>query len=212
MSTTLVVCHRDGLAADVIRIALQEEGFDVAVASRIDEALGMAESAETVLIDVRITGAFDAMKCLGASPQRPRVLALVDDETHEVAAVARAGVHGWITTGDSLQHLVHVLRSDGECKPERATRTKSTPASTKQKHALLTARETEVLAGLIQGESTKALAARLKISQATARTHVQNVLAKLGVHSRLQAVAVVIEHSLLSLFDLEDPSETHALT
>lgn len=212
MSTTLVVCHRDGLAADVIRIALEEEGFDVAVASRIDEALGMAETAETVLIDVRITGAFDAMKCLGAAPNQPRVLALVDEETHEVAAVARAGVHGWITTGDSLQHLVHVLRSGCECKPERATRAKSTPASPRRKHALLTARETEVLAGLIQGESTKALAARLKISQATARTHVQNVLAKLGVHSRLQAVAVVIEHSLLSLFDLEEPSETHALT
>jgi two-component system nitrate/nitrite response regulator NarL len=209
MSTTLV-CHRDGLAADVIRIALEEEGFDVAVASRIEEALGLAETAQTVLIDVRVTGAFDAMKCLAASPQRPRVLALVDDETHEVAAVAKTGVHGWITTGDSLQHLVQVLRSDGECRPPRTRRAKSPAANGKPTRALLTARETEVLAGLIQGESTKALAARLKISQATARTHVQNVLAKLGVHSRLQAVAVVIEHSLLSLFDLEEQSETQA--
>jgi DNA-binding NarL/FixJ family response regulator len=60
----------------------------------------------------------------------------------------------------------------------------------------LTAREADVLAGLVRGESTKALAERLNVRPATARTHVQHLLGKLGVHSRLQAVAFVIEHPI----------------
>ncbi len=55
----------------------------------------------------------------------------------------------------------------------------------------LTTRESEILEGLLDGENTKVLAARLGVSQATARTHVQSVLSKLGVHSRLEAVALV---------------------
>jgi two-component system nitrate/nitrite response regulator NarL len=54
----------------------------------------------------------------------------------------------------------------------------------------LTTRENEVLEGLMDGESTKQLAARLGVSRATARTHVQSVLTKLGAHSRLEAVAL----------------------
>jgi DNA-binding NarL/FixJ family response regulator len=48
----------------------------------------------------------------------------------------------------------------------------------------------------VRGESTKALAERLNVRPATARTHVQHLLGKLGVHSRLQAVAFVIEHPI----------------
>jgi PAS domain S-box-containing protein len=51
----------------------------------------------------------------------------------------------------------------------------------------LTAREEEVLALLGEGLSSKQIAARLTISEATARNHIQSILSKLGVHSRLEA-------------------------
>ena len=62
--------------------------------------------------------------------------------------------------------------------------------------ATLTRREREVLELLAQGADKDAIAQRLVISPETARTHLQNVLAKLGVHSRLEAAAFVIQNEL----------------
>ena len=56
---------------------------------------------------------------------------------------------------------------------------------------VLTRREREVLRRIVIGQSTREMAQDMHVSKSTARTHVQNVLQKLGVHSRLQAVAAV---------------------
>jgi len=61
----------------------------------------------------------------------------------------------------------------------------------------LSPREREVLALLARSSSTVAIADALVISPETARTHVQNILGKLGVHSRLEAAAFVIENGLI---------------
>ena len=61
----------------------------------------------------------------------------------------------------------------------------------------LTRRELEILRLLANGGDTKAVADRLHVSPATVRNHVQNILNKLGVHSRLQAVAYATTHRLL---------------
>ena len=63
--------------------------------------------------------------------------------------------------------------------------------------AALTPRELEVLRLIAQGLETAAIATRLHISRATARNHVQNILWKLDVHNRLQAVAYALRHGLL---------------
>jgi DNA-binding NarL/FixJ family response regulator len=60
----------------------------------------------------------------------------------------------------------------------------------------LSERELEVLALLTEGADNDAIAARLVISPETARTHVQHVLAKLGVHSRLEAAAFVAQNGI----------------
>lgn len=61
----------------------------------------------------------------------------------------------------------------------------------------LTPRELEVLRLLAKGANTRMAADELKVSPATIRNHVQNLLGKLGVHSRLQAVAYATAHGLL---------------
>jgi PAS domain S-box-containing protein len=61
----------------------------------------------------------------------------------------------------------------------------------------LTRRELEILRLLGAGHDTKSAAAQLHVSPATVRNHVQNILGKLGVHSRLQAVAYATTHRLL---------------
>jgi two-component system, NarL family, nitrate/nitrite response regulator NarL len=59
----------------------------------------------------------------------------------------------------------------------------------------LTEREWEVMRCLIDGLSTEQIADRLAVQRSTARTHVQNLLIKLGVHSRLQAAALMTAHA-----------------
>jgi len=61
----------------------------------------------------------------------------------------------------------------------------------------LTRREREILGLLAGGANTRAMAERLHVSPATVRNHVQNILGKLGVHSRLQAAAYAARHGLL---------------
>jgi DNA-binding NarL/FixJ family response regulator len=62
--------------------------------------------------------------------------------------------------------------------------------------ASLTAREREVLAGVARGLSNRAIADELAITERTARTHVSNILAKLGLASRTQAALFAVQHGL----------------
>jgi DNA-binding NarL/FixJ family response regulator len=206
LNTILVLWHQDGLVTDVIQAALEAEGFDVTVATSLEQALEADCEGGTFLVDLRMPGALDQMRHLASLPHAPRVLALVDSD-QEIRAATRSGARGWVTTSDGLDRLVYVLKHDGARapRPGRAfSEKRSRTRPPEQAPHGLTTREREVLAGLVRGESTKALAQRLNVTPATARTHVQNVLAKLGVHSRLQAVALVQDSIEPLLFDLDD--------
>ncbi len=63
----------------------------------------------------------------------------------------------------------------------------------------ITPREREVLQTLSEGLSNKEIAARLHMSVDTERTHMMNILNKLGVHSRLQALLFAARHGLVRL-------------
>jgi PAS domain S-box-containing protein len=91
-----------------------------------------------------------------------------------------------VTATKELLTLVHERLSDG------AARENSDGAA-----SLLSRRELEVLRLLASGLNTRAIAERLHVSSATIRNHVQNLFGKLGVHSRLEAVAYASRHRLL---------------
>ena len=63
----------------------------------------------------------------------------------------------------------------------------------------LTERESQVLELLAQGLPTSDIAGTLIISQSTVRNHVQNILGKLGVHSRLEAIAYAYQHGMINI-------------
>jgi len=71
------------------------------------------------------------------------------------------------------------------------------PSAPPGETTMLTRRELEVLRLMAGGANTKALAERLHVSPATIRNHAQNIFAKLGVHSRLEAVAYATQHHLV---------------
>jgi DNA-binding NarL/FixJ family response regulator len=203
------VFHQDGLFADAIAAVLTSEDMQVDCARSLAEAVGTASTDDAVLIDMRADGALAAVRTLSEQAPQVRMLGCLEgSDPRQVAAAQRAGVTGCICTTDGFDRLVQLLRQPaGRTTVDRRSRR---APSTAQGRYRLTAREAEVLDRLARGASTSALARALHVSPATARTHVHNVLAKLGVHTRLEAVAYAIEHQLVHLDDLlNDEEESH---
>jgi DNA-binding NarL/FixJ family response regulator len=72
----------------------------------------------------------------------------------------------------------------------------------------LSPRETEVLRALVEGWSTARIAQTLGISTNTVRTHIQNLLGKLGVHSKLEATAIALRHGLIARSGMSSAAES----
>jgi len=91
----------------------------------------------------------------------------------------------------SESELVELLRLAGQLREEEV----EARASIEQ----ITPREREVLQSLAEGLSNKEIAAKLHMSVDTERTHMMNILNKLGVHSRLQALVFATRHGLVEI-------------
>lgn len=203
------VFHQDELFADAIAAVLTSEDIEVNCARSLAEAVGTASTDDAVLIDMRVDGALAAVRTLSKRSPQVRMLGCFEgSDPRQVAAAQRAGVTGCICTTDGFDRLVQLLHQPvGSTTVDRRW---ARTASTAPARYRLTAREAEVLDCLARGASTSALASALHVSAATARTHVHNVLSKLGVHTRLEAVAYAIEHQLVHLDDLvDDDGERH---
>ncbi|GGO50704.1 hypothetical protein GCM10012287_31040 [Streptomyces daqingensis] len=123
------------------------------------------------------------------------------DDPRLAASALQAGACGWVAKDCSLSRLLQVIRGvlkdETHLPPALLTGVlKELTASRKHRTeserlvASLTPREREVLRCMVAGLGRKAVAERLFLSPHTVRTHMQNVLGKLGVHSTLAAVAL----------------------
>ncbi|CAD5958529.1 response regulator transcription factor [Streptomyces sp. KY75] len=135
---------------------------------------------------------------------RPGVRSVVLAEKDDPRCAARAlqaGTSGWVAKDCSLQRLLTVIRGvlrDETHLPPALLTGVLRELTTARKHRTeseqlvesLTPREREVLRCMVAGLGRKAVAERLFLSPHTVRTHMQNVLGKLGVHSTLAAVAL----------------------
>jgi DNA-binding NarL/FixJ family response regulator len=123
-------------------------------------------------------------------------------EPREGSAALRAGASGILRKDQPISAIFEAI----ECvatgrRPASPPAPRPTVASVERTRAgarvdQLTERERDVLRRLVQGEDTVRIARTLHIAASTARTHLQSVLLKLGVHSRLQAVALVVAAGL----------------
>ena len=98
----------------------------------------------------------------------------------------------------ALTTVVHVLRAETDAPPTLAEPEPLTPMKDGEGEAVaLTPREKEILRCLAQGMSTVAVAMKLSIAAVTVRNHVQKILQKLDVHSKLEAVVLAHRHKLI---------------
>ncbi|MDT7742011.1 MAG: two-component system, NarL family, nitrate/nitrite response regulator NarL [Actinomycetota bacterium] len=131
------------------------------------------------------------------------VVVLSADPTRDTAALAiERGAHGFVhkTRGVAalLDALDRVVAGDVVVElPPRWTRQESPPEHVRPPTTPLTRREYECLGLLVEGASTVQMAGRLAVGTNTVRSHVQALLTKLGVHTRLEAAAYGVRHGLL---------------
>ncbi len=135
------------------------------------------------------------------------VLTCLTDEYTLMKAID-FGVSGFLPKGSSLNELVTTIRKTARGEVvmppslligllKRLPRDRAVMPHRDYPWEHLTQREQEVLNYLAKGNSGNEIARRLNIAPLTVRTHIRNLMGKLGVHSRLEAVAFGIKHGLV---------------
>jgi len=202
----LVLCDDHRLFLDVLASALMAHGHDVvATTTTPDEAVRAVAlwRPEACVLDLGFPqgSGVAAARILREQYPTTHILVLSATADHQlITDVLDAGVNGFVHKGESidsvlraLEQMAHGLTAIDTATWARASRRSRPAQESRTALALeyLTEREREVLKLISQGLSTVQIAEALNVSKSTARTHVQNLLVKLGVHSRLQAAALV---------------------
>jgi DNA-binding NarL/FixJ family response regulator len=192
------------------RAAAEGRRFDVLL---VDADLGAhvhAPGARPAAVPVAVSdggedGLVDGISLVaGVRSGQPSVRTVVlaeKDDPRRAALALQAGASGWVAKDCSLSRLLTVIRGvlrDETHLPPALLTGVLRELTAARKHRTeserlvesLTPREREVLRCMVAGLGRKAVAERLFLSPHTVRTHMQNVLGKLGVHSTLAAVAL----------------------
>ncbi len=171
----------------------------------LDEALRICEetSPDVVLMDVdlpRVDGVEATRRLRAVHPDAKVVVVTGLEDPSIIAAAMAAGACGFVPKTRAVDELVDVVRraAAGELVMPDAhlaavlAELRAGPGARPDLLLLrrLTPRETEVLRALAAGEGVTEIAERLGISALTVQSHVKNILAKLNVHSRLEAVTL----------------------
>jgi DNA-binding NarL/FixJ family response regulator len=215
----VLIADEHSLFREAVRVALESEP-ELEVVAEAHDGLQAATQAERAQPDVAVVDAnlpngdgIRATALIRAVAPDCRVLVLHNEEDMQtLVAALQAGASGFLTKGAPLGELIdatRVIHRGDTYIPQHVLgsllswliRRRKEQGEALRRAAQLTRREREVLAILAEGGNNDSIAQTLVISPQTARTHIQNVLGKLGVHSRLEAAAFVTGSGLDELLE-----------
>lgn len=205
----VLICDDHRLFAEVFAFVLGADGHDVVgCVTSPDDAVRFVASAdvEICVMDLHFptgSGLDGIARVMEASPAT-RVVALTGSSAC-LHTAANAGAHGVAVKNHDVRQVIRILERvhAGELVMEALLWPGGSEASPvtagKGPAQFLTGREREVLERLVSGASTADLAEAMEVTISTARSHVQKVLTKLGVHSKLEAVALAVNQELVAI-------------
>jgi two-component system nitrate/nitrite response regulator NarL len=204
--TRLVICDDHRLLLEALAISLAEQGFTVeaTVESPADAVRAVSLCQPDVLImdlTFPLGSGIEAARQVVARHPRTRVIVMTgSDDPQQMLEALSAGVTGYLRKDRKVAALADAvdLAVAGGAPLDhdllrRARQPQRRTEADRSAWAGLTGREQHILGLLVQGMSTREIVEALEVSQSTVRTHVQNIFTKLGVHSRLAAVALLSE-------------------
>jgi DNA-binding NarL/FixJ family response regulator len=212
----VLIADDDALARAALRTIFDAHD-DLAVVAEASDGLEAVEQAgrllpDVVLLDIRmpnLDGLEAARQILASSSNRARVIMLTTFDLDEyVYDALKAGASGFLRKDVPPERLVAFVRSAGDGDAlldptitrrliERYARPQSPAPGATGGLAELTPRELEVLSQVARGRSNAEIAADMYLSEATVKTHVSRILAKLDVRDRVQAVVLAYEEGLV---------------
>ena len=179
----------------------------VGIAGTAGEAKHLVEieRPDVVLMDYRLPDQDGAAATAAIKARRPEtqvVMVTSADDEGVLLQCLEAGCSGFIQKERPVRELLDAVRAvhAGEAlvSPPMLARLLPRLRPSHQKTAAeLTARELDILRLLAEGLSNQVIAERLGITRNTVRNHVQNILAKLGAHSKLEAVATAVREGII---------------
>jgi len=194
-----------------------EDDIEVAgEASDGDEAVERAEqlTPDIVLMDVRMPkrSGIEATRTIKDTSPSTKVLMLTNsDEETDLYDAIKAGASGYLLKEISIEEVSNAVRSvhagqslispsmAGKLLTEFATISKRRDERAQLPTPRLTERELEVLKLVAKGMNNRDIGAELFISENTVKNHVRNILEKLHLHSRMEAVVYAVREKLLDI-------------
>jgi len=208
MIRVLVVDDHALVADSLVRVLSEEADLEVVgVAHTLTSArqLVTGTNPDVVLLDQELpdgSGADAIGAMLAAHPDIHVVMLTASNSDQVLSTAMAAGAAGFVSKTSGLGELVGAVRAgargDAVISPELLGRLlgRMRRAPSSVGHAL-TDRESEILGLLAKGMTNAAIAERLVVSVHTARNHVANLSAKLGAHSKLEALSIAVRENLV---------------
>ena len=199
------------LFAEAVQVAIQDLGLSVTrVVTTGEEAIAEADRdlPDVIFMDIGLpdqSGLVAGQKILDRHPEAKIIALTALSDRASVDEALRLGFVGYLTKDTPVARFVNAIRSamDGHLVlPQRLSpvrRRTGTEREVALMASQLTPREREVLTLLVQGADGRKAASTLGISLNTIRTHVQSILTKLQVHSRLEAATFAVRHGIVQI-------------
>ena len=199
----------------LVMVLESEEGIDVvAEAEDGEDAVARAEETvpDVVLMDVRMPkmSGIEATRAIADVVPSAKILMLtVSDEEEDLYEAVKAGATGYLLKEISIEEVANAIRAvttgQSLISPSMASKllnefnNLAKQAQQKVLAPKLTDRELQVLKLVAQGLSNREVAEQLFISENTVKNHVRNILEKLHLHSRMEAVVYAVREKLLDI-------------
>ncbi|MDN3576415.1 response regulator [Chitinimonas viridis] len=215
MTIRILLVDDHSLFRSGVRQLLQREADLDVVAEAADGIEGIKRAKEfhpdVILLDLNMPGlsGLETLQLLLQDvPTAAIIILTVSEEADELGQALRDGARGYLIKNIEAEALTTAIRKAHRGEPVIADsmtaklvaqfRAQSAPVASSQpaERDKLTTREREIVQCLARGESNKQIARHLDVAESTVKIHVQNILKKLNLTSRVQVAVYAVEHGI----------------